>query len=97
MAYRYAFYEAAARDLFKLTQRNHRLLHAIVTVHIPTILQDPHSAGEKKKGKLAHVWGYNIKVDNVAYRMVYEIDGEVVRFIAVGPHDEAYERAEQRV
>jgi len=96
MPYRYVFYEAAARDLFKLTQRNHRLLYAIGAVHIPAILLDLHTTGKKKKGKLAHVWDDNIKVDNVAYRMVYEIDGDVVRFIAVGPHDEAYERAEQR-
>ena len=96
MAYRYEFLEAAAKDLFKLTQRDHALLHAIATEHIPAILKDPYSAGEAKKGKLAHARAYNLKVKNVAYRLVYTIEQDVVRFIAIGPHDEAYARAERR-
>lgn len=96
MAHRYEFDEAAAKDLFKLTRRNQPLLHAIATVHIPAILRDPLKAGEPKKGKLAGLRAYNLKVDNVACRMVYEVMGEVVRFVPIGPHDEAYARSERR-
>ena len=96
MAYRYEFLEAAAKDLFKLTRHNQPLLHEIVATHIPAILQDPLKAGEPKKGDLAHVRAYDLKARGVAYRIVYEIEGEVVRFIAIGPHDAAYERARRR-
>lgn len=96
MAFRYVFIEAAAKDLYKLTQRNQPLLHAIVTEHIPAILKDPHAAGEQKKGKIANCRAYNLKVQNVAYRMVYRVQGDVVEFIAIGPHDEAYAKAERR-
>ncbi len=96
MAHRYEFFEAAAKDLGKLTRHNSPLLLAIVTLHIPEILKDPHKAGEPKKGKLAGLRAYNLKVDNVAYRLVFQIDGDVVRFVAVGPHDEAYRRGGRR-
>lgn len=96
MAFRYEFIEAAAKDLFKLTRRNHALLHAIATEHIPRVLADPYGVGEQKRGKLADVRAYNIKADNVAYRLVYRVQADVVLFIAIGPHDEAYARAERR-
>lgn len=97
MAFRYQFIEAAAKDLFKLTQHNQPFLHAIVTAHIPAILRDPYRAGEQKKGDLAHVRAYDLKVKGVAYRLIYQIEEETVRFIAIGPHDAAYERARRRL
>lgn len=96
MAYRYEFLEAAAKDLFKLTRHQHPLLHAIATIHIPAILRDPHGAGEPKKGDLAHVRAYDLTVKSVAYRIVYAIEGDVVVFVAIGPHDVAYARARRR-
>ena len=96
MAYRYEFLEAAAQDLYKLTRRNQPLLHEIVAIHIPAILKDPYAAGEPKKGDLAHVRAYGLKLKGVAYRLVYEVRADVVRFIAIGPHDTAYERAKRR-
>jgi mRNA-degrading endonuclease RelE of RelBE toxin-antitoxin system len=96
MAYRYEFLEAAAKDLGKLTRHNSPLLLAIATVHIPEILKDPYKAGEPKKGKLTGLRAYNLKVENVAYRLVYQIEGDVVRFVAIGPHDEAYRRGSRR-
>ena len=59
-------------------------------------MQDPHGAGEKKRGDVAHVRAYNLKVDNVAYRLVYTIDGDVVLFVAIGVHNDAYARASRR-
>jgi mRNA-degrading endonuclease RelE of RelBE toxin-antitoxin system len=96
MAYRYEFLPAAARDLFKLTRHNQPLLIDIATIHIPAILKDPFSAGEGKKGDLAHVRAYDLRVRGVAYRLIYSVDGDVVTFVAVGPHDPAYERARRR-
>ncbi len=96
MAYRYEFLEAAARDLAKLTRHNSALLLAITVEHIPAILKDPYAAGKPKKGDLAGLRAYNLKVANVAYRLVYEIAADVVRFVAIGPHDEAYARAGRR-
>ncbi len=96
MAHRYEFLEAAAKDLFKLTRHQHPLLHAIVTVHIPTILRDPYAAGEAKKGDLAHVRAYDLTVKGVAYRVIYTIEDEAVVFVAIGPHDAAYARARRR-
>ena len=96
MAHRYVFLEAAAKDLFKLTRHNQPLLHEIVATHIPAILQDPYKAGEPKKGDLAHVRAYDLNVKGTAYRPIYEIAGDVVSFIAIGPHDTAYERARRR-
>jgi mRNA-degrading endonuclease RelE of RelBE toxin-antitoxin system len=96
MAYRYEFLEVAAKDLFKLTQRDHLLLHALVTEHIPAILRDPYAAGEPKKGPLAGLRAYNLKVKNVVYRVVYAIEGDVVRSVAIGPHGEAYACAGRR-
>ena len=96
MVFRYEFFEATAKDLFKLTRHDQPLLHAIATVHIPTILRDPYAAGEAKKGDLAHVRAYNLRVKGVAYRLVYTVEGDTVVFIAAGPHDEAYARARRR-
>lgn len=96
MAHRYEFLEAAARDLFKLTRRNQPLLHQIVATHIPAILRDPYTAGQAKKGNLSDVRAYDLKVKGVAYRLIYQVSGEVVRFVAIGPHDSAYQRAKRR-
>ena len=96
MAYRYEIIPSAAKDLLKLTRRNHPMLLALVTAHIPTILEDPYKAGEAKKGDLAGLRAYNFRMSNVAYRLVYQIEGDVVVFIAIGPHDAAYERAGRR-
>ena len=72
-------------------------LHAITTVHIPAILADPYTAEEKKKGDLAHVYGYDLTVKGVAYRLLYQIvEDEIVAFIAVGSHDKAYASARRR-
>lgn len=96
MAHRYEFSAAAARDLERLCRHNTALLLEIVTEHIPTIITDPLAVGEKKKGDLAHVRAYGFTVRRVAYRLAYTVEGDLVTFIAVGPHDEAYARAARR-
>ena len=96
MAHRYEFGAAAARDLERLCRHNTPLLIAIVVEHIPTILIDPLGAGEKKQGNLAHVRAYAFKVRNVAYRLAYRVEGELVTIIAVGTHDTTYARAARR-
>lgn len=96
MAYRYEFLEAASKDLFKLTRHNHSLLHAIASIHIPQILRDPYAAGEPKKGNLAHVRAIDLTVFGTAYRLIYQIEGDVVVIVAIGPHDQAYASAARR-
>ena len=96
MAFRYEIIPSCAKDLLKLTRRNHPLLLALVTTHIPTILQDPYKAGDPKKGDLAGLRAYDLKAQNVAYRLVYRVEGDIVSFVAIGPHDTAYERAGRR-
>ncbi len=95
MAYRYELIPSCAKDLFKL-RKNYDLLHSITAEHIPAILKDPYEAGEKKKGDLADVRARDIKVKGVAYRLIYKIEGEVILFVALGPHDAAYARAGRR-
>jgi len=72
------------------------LLHQIATIHIPAILRDPCRAGDPKTGDLSHVRAYDLKVKNVAYWLIYRIEDDVVRFIAIGPHNAAYDRARRR-
>ena len=96
MAHRYEFSSAAARDLERLCRHNTALLLEIVTEHIPTIITDPLAVGEKKQGNLAHVRAYGFTVRRVAYRLAYAVEGDLVTFIAVGTHDQAYARAAHR-
>ncbi len=95
MGYRYEFAQACAKDLFKL-RKNYDLLHSMITEHIPAILKVPYEAGEKKKGDLADVRARDIKIKGVAYRLIYKIEGDVILFVALGPHDAAYARASRR-
>jgi mRNA-degrading endonuclease RelE of RelBE toxin-antitoxin system len=71
-------------------------LFQIATIDIPAILRDPLKAGEQKKGDLAHVRAYNLRAHGNAYRIVYTIEGDVVVFVAIGLHHQAYERASRR-
>jgi mRNA-degrading endonuclease RelE of RelBE toxin-antitoxin system len=96
VAHRYEFGAAAARDLEALVRHNVPLLMEIVTRHIPNILADPLAAGERKKGDLAHVRAYGFTMKRVAYRLVYQVEGDLITFAAVGTHDEAYARASRR-
>lgn len=95
MGHSYEFTPACAKDLYKL-RKNYDLLHSITVEHVPAILKDPYEAGEKKKGNLADVRARNIKVRNVAYRLIYRIEDDVILFVALGPHDAAYTRASRR-
>jgi mRNA-degrading endonuclease RelE of RelBE toxin-antitoxin system len=98
MAYRYIFTPACIRDVEDLAQRRqHRLIIAMLVNHIPTILADPHGAGEPKRGALRGYFGFTLsRGAGAAYRLVYTIEGEVVIFRALGEHDAAYRDAERR-
>jgi mRNA-degrading endonuclease RelE of RelBE toxin-antitoxin system len=96
MAYRYAFTPACVRDLDDLTRRDHRLLMRMVAEVIPAILADPQGAGEKKSGSLRECYGFRLTTSGAALRLVYTLLDDVVIFIAVGPHDQAYRDAARR-
>lgn len=63
-------YESAGKDLLKPARRNHPLLLALVTSHIPAILRDPRAAGDPKKGDRAGLRAYDLKLANGAYPVV---------------------------
>jgi mRNA-degrading endonuclease RelE of RelBE toxin-antitoxin system len=97
MKYRLSFHPAAAKDLYKLTKRNKQLGQVAADQHFPAILKDPFKAGKKKEGDLSHVIrGYGFTFQGITYRIVYTVEGEIVRIIAIGTHDIAYRRSKER-
>jgi mRNA-degrading endonuclease RelE of RelBE toxin-antitoxin system len=96
VVHRYEFTPSAAYDLHKLTRRNQPLLRAIVLTHIPTALLNPYEAGAQKNGDLAGLHACNIRLQDVAYRLVYAIEEQLVVFVAIGRHDRAYPRVSRR-
>ena len=95
MGYDFEFTSSAVEDLNGIIKHNPSLAVQLITDHIPTIVRDPKAAGEKKKGELSHLRAHGFTFRGVAYRLVYQIDdaAQVVTFIALGIHDEAYRRA----
>jgi mRNA-degrading endonuclease RelE of RelBE toxin-antitoxin system len=98
MAYRYAFSSACARDVQDLAgARQYPLLVQLLIAHLPTILVDPRGRGEPKRGPLRGCYGFALaRGTGAAYRLVYEIHGDVVLLLALGEHDAAYRDAERR-
>ncbi|MBI5210083.1 MAG: type II toxin-antitoxin system RelE/ParE family toxin [Elusimicrobia bacterium] len=96
MSWGSSFHPQAAQDLYKLAKKNKPLGKALLEIHIPRILRAPYHAGRRKHGSLAHVWGYGFAFQGAAYRILYTIHADSVRFLAFGVHDVAYRRAEGR-
>ncbi len=96
MEYKLKFHPRAATDLYKPTKKDKQLGKRLVNSHIPQILADPYSAGKRKKGDLASVYGYNLTYKGMAHRILYEVEGQDVRIIAIGLHDVAYRKSKKR-
>lgn len=94
MTYEVVLSLAAQRDLDTLPPS---LLSALQTNHFPRIAASPRGVGRPKKGRLAGVFGYDFGPRR-SYRVVYEVlDAKrLVLVIAIGPHDQAYRKAERR-
>ena len=95
MEYILKFKAAAARDLFKLTRKNRDLGKLIVNEQIPVLLGTP-LKGRQKRGDLKNIRSWDFTFREVAYRILYELDGPIVRIYAVGTHDVAYRKAKSR-
>lgn len=96
MEYKLKFHPAAAKDLFKLTRNNKVLGRIIVNDHLPKILDDPLNSGNRKRGDLSHIFGYNFNYQRVSYRILYQVESNTVRIVALGIHDVAYKKAKKR-
>ena len=94
MTYEVVLSSAAQRDLDDLPPD---LLSALQTTHFPRIASHPRDAGRPKKGRLKGIFGYDFGPRR-GYRVLYEIleAKRIVLVIAIGPHDQAYRRAERR-
>ena len=86
---------AAAKDLYKLVKKNKILGRVIIDQVLPEIIVNPFQ-GKMKLGDLSRFrsWDFNFK--GTAYRVLYEIEGEVVRIFAIGIHDVSYRKAKSR-
>jgi mRNA-degrading endonuclease RelE of RelBE toxin-antitoxin system len=95
MSYQLILHSAAENDLSDLPQR---LQSDVVFKHLPKIATAPYKSGISKRGKLSKLRGYNFGPKG-GYRIVYTILEELrqVMVIAIGPHDQAYRRAERRI
>lgn len=96
MEYQLKFHPAAAKDLFKLTKDNKTLGKIIIDDHLAKILEDPSNAGNRKRGDLSHIFGYNLNYQMISYRILYQAESDIVRIIALGIHDAAYKKAKKR-
>ncbi len=94
MTYEVILSTAAQRDRDALPAN---LLSALENIHFARIADRPREVGRPKKGRLAGIFGYNFGPRR-GYRVLYEVlDAKrLVLVIAVGPHDQAYRRAERR-
>lgn len=95
MGYKLKFRPAAAKDLYKLTKKNEELGALIINEKIPGLLSEPFK-GRKKKGKLSYIRSYDFNFRGDSYRILYEIEGNIVRIFAIGLHDVAYRKAKRR-
>jgi mRNA-degrading endonuclease RelE of RelBE toxin-antitoxin system len=87
--------QAAAKDLYKLVKKNKILGRVIINHLLPELAGNPFQ-GKMKPGDLSRFrsWDFNFK--GPAYRILYEIEGEVVRIFAIGIHDVSYRKAKSR-
>jgi mRNA-degrading endonuclease RelE of RelBE toxin-antitoxin system len=87
--------QAAAKDLYKLVKKNKILGRMIIDQVLPELIDNPFQ-GKMKIGDLSRFrsWDFNFK--GTAHRILYEIEGEVVRIFAIGIHDVSYRKAKSR-
>lgn len=95
MEYKLKFKSAAAKDLYKLTKKNKELGKVIINHKLPEILNNP-LMGRMKRGDLINIRSHDFNFKGVNYRILYEIDCNIVRIYATGIHDVAYRKAKSR-
>ena len=87
--------QAAAKDLYKLVKKNKSLGRVIINQVLPEMVDKPFQ-GKMKQGDLSRFrsWDFNFK--GTAYRVLYELEGDLVRIFAIGIHDVSYRKAKSR-
>ena len=87
--------QAAAKDLCKLVKKNKSLGRVIINQVLPEMVDNPFQ-GKMKQGDLGRFrsWDFNFK--GTAYRVLYELEGDLVRIFAIGIHDVSYRKAKSR-
>ena len=90
------FTEAAERDLMRSRRRFPQTFDEIGAVHVSRLEADPWSTTEPLRGDLADYRSYHFG-RRPEWRMIVRIIQRVVLVIALGPHDEGYRRAKNRV
>ncbi|MDO9585763.1 MAG: type II toxin-antitoxin system RelE/ParE family toxin [Syntrophales bacterium] len=95
MEYSLKFKAAAARDLYKLAKKNRELGRLIVNEQIPALLKNP-LRGRLKQGDLKNIRSWDFSLRDVTYRILYDLEGPMVKIIAIGVHDVAYRKAKLR-
>ena len=95
MGFHLKFKPAAAKDLYKLAKKNKRLGAIIANQVIPEILKNP-LQGRMKQGDLKKIRSKDFDLKGASYRILYEIEGKIIRIYAVGVHDVSYRKAKSR-
>ena len=95
MAFRLKFKPGAAKDLYKLSKKNKEFGALITNQIIPQILKNP-LHGRMKQGDLKKIRSKDFDFKGVSYRILYEIEGEIIRIFAIGVHDVSYRKAKSR-
>ncbi|MFH0787346.1 MAG: type II toxin-antitoxin system RelE/ParE family toxin [Pseudomonadota bacterium] len=95
MVFRLKFKPAASKDLYKIAKKNKELGANITNRIIPEILKNP-LQGRMKQGDLKKIRSKDFYFKGVSYRILYEIEGEIIRIYAAGVHDVSYRKAKSR-
>ena len=96
MVFRLKFKLAASKDLYKIAKKNKELGSIIINRIIPEILKNP-LQGRMKQGDLKKIRSKDFDFKGISYRILYEIEGEILRIYAIGVHDVAYRKAKSRI
>jgi mRNA-degrading endonuclease RelE of RelBE toxin-antitoxin system len=95
MNYKLKFRPVAAKDLHKLVKKDKELGAHIINGQIPQLLNNPY-AGRAKHGDLEGIRSKDFNFRGITYRILYEINDDIVRIYAVGIQDVAYRKAKTR-
>jgi mRNA-degrading endonuclease RelE of RelBE toxin-antitoxin system len=95
VALKLKFNPAAAKDLYKLAKKNKELASVIIDQILPEIVKNP-LQGRMKRGDLKRIRSNDFTFKGISYRVLYEIEMDLVRIFAIGIHDVSYRKAKSR-
>lgn len=89
------FKATIVRDLYILAKKNSDLGKLIANEQIPALLKQP-IQGRPKQSDLKNIRSWDFNLCDVTYRILFELEGPMVRIIAIGVYDVAYRKARSR-